>query len=76
MNKESKGTTNRLLLYLEGKLASDQRYEVEQTLLRDPLAQAALDGLGESGLSGVELQNDLICLISCGRKCELEHLQN
>ena len=59
MNKESKGTTNRLLLYLEGKLASDQRYEVEQTLLRDPLAQAALDGLGESGLSGVELQNDL-----------------
>ena len=59
MNKESKGTTNRLLLYLEGKLASDERYEVEQTLLRDPLAQTALDGLRESGLSGVELQNDL-----------------
>ena len=59
MEKESKGTTNRLLLYLEGKLASDERYEVEQTLLRDPLAQTALDGLRESGLSSTDLQNDL-----------------
>lgn len=59
MNKESKGTTNRLLLYLEGKLAGDQRYEVEQTLLRDPLAQMALDGLRESSLSSADLQDDL-----------------
>jgi hypothetical protein len=59
MDKESKGTTNRLLLYLEGKLAGDERYEVEQTLLRDPLAQVALDGLRESGLSSADLQNDL-----------------
>lgn len=59
MNDKTKNRPNRLLLYLEGKLASDERYEVEQTLLRDPLAQTALDGLRESGLSGVELQNDL-----------------
>jgi hypothetical protein len=59
MNDKSKGITNRLLLYLEGKLASDERYEVEQTLLRDPATQAALDGLRESGLSGAALQDDL-----------------
>lgn len=59
MNEESKSTTNRLLRYLEGKLGSDDRYEVEQTLLRDPAAQAALDGIRESGLSNVEIQSDL-----------------
>lgn len=59
MNENTKVITHRLLLYLEGKLSSDERYEVEQTLLRDPLAQTALDGLRESGLSGADLQNDL-----------------
>ena len=59
MNEESKSITNRLLLYLEGKLTSDDRYEVEQSLLRDTAAQAALDGIRESGLSNVEIQNDL-----------------
>lgn len=62
MNDQTKneGTYQHTLLhYLEGKLSSDERYNVEQTLLRSPAAKSALESLQNSGLSTNELQTDL-----------------
>lgn len=59
MKKKANDTDQHVLLsYLEGKLSGDERYEVEQQLLRDPAAKVALEGLQTSGLSYKQLQDD------------------